>query len=297
MIKIISILVLGTVVFSAFLTPFIYSFLVYLIPSFPWPFSRVFDRVAMLVVLVFVLYFRKEFDLKKFSLVFKQQISAYSKIGSIIKGIIISLSISVVALFIIADQMQIVWAEKTASQVIIKLLMVLPAALLISFIEEGFFRGLLFPRLKDSLPLVGAIAASSLLYAVCHFITPDKTFSYKTFSAFAGFDYLVAVANRLTLPGTWQACLGLFFVGVVLATTFQISKSIYLSIGLHTGWILSMKFAFFSLKLDDPALAISAGAGRRYFLAAQPIGWISIFCVLIFATIIFKKLKTNAVQA
>jgi hypothetical protein len=48
---------------------------------------------------------------------------------------------------------------------------------------------------------------------------------------------------------------------------------------MHAGWIIVMKMSFFSTVVVPGAQFID-GIGRRYFLVAEPITWVSVLVVL-----------------
>jgi len=120
---------------------------------------------------------------------------------------------------------------------------VVPAALLISVIEESFFRVLIFRNLLKRCSVFSAVVLCSALYAVAHLIAPVKSFRYEEFSLLAGFHYLNTVVTRMTLPGAWQVFLGLFLVGIVLCGVMYRTNSLSLCIGLHAGWVIGLKMA------------------------------------------------------
>ena len=63
MLRALAIVVVGGVLLACALTPPVYSLLQSLMGEVPWPYSRVFDRVALLVVVVLVYVQRRSFQL------------------------------------------------------------------------------------------------------------------------------------------------------------------------------------------------------------------------------------------
>ncbi|MEL6440446.1 MAG: type II CAAX endopeptidase family protein [Cyanobacteria bacterium J06621_8] len=104
------------------------------------------------------------------------------------------------------------WQWHQAKQLRVLLLPIFGLSLVISFVEELVFRGYIFITLSaDNSWLIAAIA-SSFIFALLHLIWERKQ----------------------TLP----QLPGLFLMGMVLIAARIISNnSLYLSVGLHTGWI------------------------------------------------------------
>lgn len=286
MIQALSILLFGTLFFSALLTPAIYSGLSWIYTEFPWPFSRVFDRVMMVVVGVFLLLYWKEFNLSDVRRYLKNR-SPRERGTDFILGFGASLLPSFLILVLIIGDGELVWADKSFDYYLTKVPGVLLTGAVVSFLEEGFFRVILLNKLRQHLRPVLAVSVASALYAFVHFIAPVKDFSYTHFSWTAGFIYLGAVVERLALPGVPQAMVGLFLVGIVLCTVVMRSSSIYLCIGLHAGWIVAAKMSFFSTQ-GAPGYVFASGVGQRYFLVADPRAWLAIGLVGLVMLVIIR---------
>jgi membrane protease YdiL (CAAX protease family) len=115
-------------------------------------------------------------------------------------------------------------------------------ALTVGVLEEIFFRGVIFKGLvEDTKPAV-AFAASSLFYGAIHFIKPAEAISSSALDPWTGMRYLAGAFEPFLdpmpiLPGL----LGLFLIGMVLAYAFFRTSSLYLSMGLHAGWVFGIK--------------------------------------------------------
>ncbi|ODS31869.1 MAG: hypothetical protein SCARUB_03014 [Candidatus Scalindua rubra] len=112
----------------------------------------------------------------------------------------------------------------------------------IGFIEEVFFRGFLLQSFMENMSLPIAVCACSLIYSILHFFRADVHVS-TGFQAFVGFATIVQFFKPLFLQffKNLPSIIGLFLVGVVLSYAFIKTKSLYLSIGLHSGWVFMMK--------------------------------------------------------
>ncbi len=113
---------------------------------------------------------------------------------------------------------------------------------LIGVIEEILFRGFVLQSFLESMSLPVAVCACSLIYSMLHFFKAD-VFVSTGFQPFVGFVTIAQFFKPIffeflkNLPAT----IGLFLVGVVLSYAFIKTKSLYLSIGLHTGMVFMMK--------------------------------------------------------
>ena len=108
--------------------------------------------------------------------------------------------------------------------------------LVISFNEELAFRGYILQRLARAWGLPAAVIVSSLLFAMVHVLNPNVQ------------------------P---LAMVSLFVAGLLLATAYLVSRSLWLPIGLHIGWNLTevILLGFPGSGSPDPALVRSVVSG------------------------------------
>jgi membrane protease YdiL (CAAX protease family) len=261
--------------------PVVFHILTLMYSKVPWPFSRVFDRVFIMFLLVFGIYFRKTFNFSLLStaLAFPLQRSERTKlvfIGSLITSMSVALAIGGIFFrnYLSVNPRDII-------EVILRMLTIIPGALSIAIIEELFFRVVLLDRLRDYLSFPRALSISALLYGLVHFISADKLFVYTGEFWWEGFLYLRAVLDRVMLPGTALGVAGLFVVGIILGLAKRRYGSVYLVIGMHAGWIFSLKMVSF-LSLPNPNLSYTIGLTGRYALFAEWLSWVSFIVVLAF---------------
>jgi len=115
-------------------------------------------------------------------------------------------------------------------------------ALTVGFLEEIFFRGVIFKGLLDDCRLAAAFVFSSLFYAAIHFIKPAEEISSSSLDAWAGLRYLGAAFQPFLDPASlFPGLFGLFLIGLVLSYAFFRTGSLYLSMGLHAGWVFGIK--------------------------------------------------------
>ena len=115
---------------------------------------------------------------------------------------------------------------------------VLGAAIAVPLIEELFFRGLLLGVLLRDLRPTIATFLTSAFFAIIHFLKAPGS-SDKLVSWFSGFR---SIANSLAQFADPMMVLALFatlfLIGWILADARLRTRSLFLPIGLHSGWIL-----------------------------------------------------------
>jgi membrane protease YdiL (CAAX protease family) len=122
-----------------------------------------------------------------------------------------------------------------------RLLGALAGATFTGVLEESLFRGLLLGALLRERRLVPAIVIADLVYAAFHWLDGRVPVAF-------GFDPLIGfrtagecLGYSLAQPTALIKLLGLLAVGGVLCVAFARSGSLRLGIGLHVGWVLSLK--------------------------------------------------------
>jgi membrane protease YdiL (CAAX protease family) len=112
----------------------------------------------------------------------------------------------------------------------------------VSFMEEVFFRGLLFLGLmQHGLPLRAYVLAN-LFYSALHFVKPGEDYFLDGLELLAGFRHLFTTFHPFFEPATiLPGLIGLFLIGVVLSYALVRTGNLYLSIGIHAGWIIGLK--------------------------------------------------------
>jgi membrane protease YdiL (CAAX protease family) len=115
---------------------------------------------------------------------------------------------------------------------------VLAAAIVVPFIEEFFFRGLLLGILLRSMRPVVAALITSGFFAIVHFLkAPTRT--NETVTWLSGFHSIANSFAQFADPMMVLASFTtLFLIGWILADARFRTRSLFLPIGLHSGWIL-----------------------------------------------------------
>ena len=115
---------------------------------------------------------------------------------------------------------------------------IVPTAIVVPFIEEALFRGLFLGILLRSFRPWPATIFSAAIFSIVHFLkAPDETTTAVRW--FSGFVSLGHSFDQFSEP---MLVLGgfttLFVIGIVLALARLRTRALWLSIGLHAGWIL-----------------------------------------------------------
>jgi CAAX protease family protein len=143
------------------------------------------------------------------------------------------------------------------------------AAISVPFIEETFFRGIVLGLLLRTGRKLLSVVAVSALFAAVHFLKGSErepaivtwTSGFQSIGdAFAGFgDPMMVLAAFATL----------FLIGCILADARVLTRSLWLPIGLHAGWIFaSGTFSWLARRQMDALPWI----GKNLLVGIIPLG-------------------------
>jgi membrane protease YdiL (CAAX protease family) len=228
--------------------------------GFHFPFPRIFDRTVMVTLLVALLCFAR--PLRLFELLREGFARPRANLVRTGAGLLLAL-VAVGALFGIAAYMgsshSLPYREiaMRASSAVL-------AAIVIAILEEGFFRAFLLAGMESDFDSAGAVLLSSAIYAMAHVVRAPPHYYLIGIHPAAGIRNLAESAVRLSHPlATLPELLGLFLLGVVLGEAFLLSRTVYFSIGMHMGFVLSAK--------SWPALADSRMRVPRWLAGRGPV--------------------------
>jgi membrane protease YdiL (CAAX protease family) len=122
-----------------------------------------------------------------------------------------------------------------------KLPTVLVAAIVVPIIEELLFRGFILGVLLRSYSRLSALLFTSALFAVVHFLkSPERVLPNEGINWLAGFDSFTHLFSQFSQPLLIVGgLLTLFVIGCILADARLLTRSLWLPIGLHSGWIFA----------------------------------------------------------
>ena len=140
----------------------------------------------------------------------------------------------------VIDQSQVWTASLLAKKMALSLLL----ALIVSWIEEPLFRGIMLTGLKRKISVMAAILISAIYYAMLHFLDSDTNIPYQELTLLSGFKLLGEAFANLLNPDILSALWALVMVGIflgILRTEFK--TSLGLCIGCHTSWVWQIKMS------------------------------------------------------
>jgi membrane protease YdiL (CAAX protease family) len=114
-----------------------------------------------------------------------------------------------------------------------------PTAIVVPLIEEALFRGLFLGILLRDLRPWSANVISAAIFSIVHFLkAPDRTTEIvRWFSGFVSLGHSFdQFSEPMLVVGGFTT---LFAIGIVLAHARLRTRSLWLAIGLHAGWILA----------------------------------------------------------
>jgi membrane protease YdiL (CAAX protease family) len=159
-----------------------------------------------------------------------------------------------------------------------RLAKVLLASISVPFIEETFFRGIVLGILLRTGRKMLSVVAVSALFAAVHFLKGSErepaivtwTSGFESIrDAFAGFgDPMIVLAAFATL----------FLIGCILADARVLTRSLWLPIGLHAGWIFAS--GTFSWLARRQMVALP-WLGKNLLVGIIPLGVAAITWILI----------------
>ena len=170
----------------------------------------------------------------------------------------------------------------TLYKIITLLFNAIGTAVFVAVIEEILFRGGVFGGLRKLFHWPFALLASSVLYALAHFLRPIEFTGTVTWNS-----GLVLLPQMLGGFADFYAFVPAFFnltlAGILLGLAYQRTGNLYFPIGLHTGWIFWLKtYGAFSASTPHAATWFW-GTGKMVD------GWLA-FIVLVTTLALFKFL-------
>ncbi|MGI8820188.1 MAG: CPBP family intramembrane glutamic endopeptidase [Chthoniobacterales bacterium] len=143
------------------------------------------------------------------------------------------------------------------------------SAAVVPFIEEPLFRGLILGILLRAGSPFFAVLSTSALFSILHFLkAPEQTSPTVTWSS--GFVSLANSFAQFHQPFLVAAAFTtLFLLGWILADARLRTRSLWLPIGLHAGWISAS--ALFN-KLASREMELLPWIGRNLLVGIAPLG-------------------------
>lgn len=206
------------------------------------PFARVFDRAFMIAGVIVFLAGRRHLIPSQLKSLFVVESTAAAWRGFIVGcGLALGSMALLLAAMTLADVYTPFFRLSLADS-LERFGGALGSGLFAGFMEEVFFRGLLFLGLLEAGRPLRAYVLTNLFYAALHFVEPGEDYFLDRLEPLAGFRHLLLTFDPFLdplelLPGF----IGLFLIGTVLSYALARTRNLYLPIGLHAGWIIALK--------------------------------------------------------
>ncbi|NOQ63637.1 MAG: CPBP family intramembrane metalloprotease [Methyloprofundus sp.] len=169
-------------------------------------------------------------------------------IQQMLRGIILGI-VTLLPVLLLSYALDIIVLDETrvwtVDKIAISLVVAFILALLISFLEEPMFRGILISAYSKRLGITATIFLSSFYYAILHFIKSKKhDISVDQVALSDSFKLLAEAFQNLLNPENFSAFWALLMVGIFLAVMrTHLKLSLAWCIGCHTAWVWQIKMA------------------------------------------------------
>ena len=167
-----------------------------------------------------------------------------------------------------------------------------------SLVEEIIFRGIFLGICLRTFRPATAIILVSLLFSALHFLQPPSNIAVFTQgeplaegavyidpgNSYSGFQLLQAVLLRFqNFELVLFEFISLTAIGLILAYARYATASLWLPIGLHTGWIFAyVSFKKISLRLPQADDSVSYLVGSNLKEGLIPMGTLALTALLVF---------------
>ena len=202
------------------------------------PFHRYVNRSLLLLAVVGMVPLLRHLGIRSFATIGLGRGERMRRVGAgFLLGVASLGAVAVVALALGARTLR---ADLEGGYVLDKLLQAIATAATVAVLEEALFRGAFYGALRRSLPPLPALLASSAIYAIVHFLESAPHGGAVTWwSGLAIMPRMLAgfVDPDRLVPGFFN----LLLAGILLAVAYARSGSLWLSIGIHAGWIFCLR--------------------------------------------------------
>jgi membrane protease YdiL (CAAX protease family) len=193
-------------------------------------------------------------------------------------------SLACVALIVLAAGARKINADLASVELARKLLSITATAAIVAVLEELLFRGALFGALRRAWHWLFALAVSSAVYALVHFMESAKLSGPVDW--LSGLELLPRMLHGFT---NWREVTPGFFnltlAGLLLGIGYHRTGNLYFSIGLHAGWIFWLK-AHGMLTLEVPGKALWFWGSSRLI-----DGWLAFFVLALLLVVVLRLFR------
>lgn len=181
----------------------------------------------------------------------------------------------------------------TPSALVQKLLLsILPTALLISLIEEVYFRGIQCGELIKAKRTLAAVVLPAFFYSGVHFLNPKELARVADPEWFYGLTLLLnAPAGICRVSDCAATAATLLMAGVFLGMVRVLSGNLLVCIGIHAGWIVSIKMTQKLTDFNPDADFAWLARGQDHLGGILATVWLSALCIWLGGKLIRKTAR------
>lgn len=294
--KAITVYAVAILVLGALLAPWLFLFIAWLGARLPavaglagQPFDRSFTRALLLVALAGLWPLFRTSGMGSWREFGYVRTNAWWR--EVLAGLAVGFgSLLLVGLLSLALGARMVTGHLARATIVARLLSFTASAVAVALIEETFFRGGLQGTLQRGTNPLTALLLTSAIYSALHFLKPaPMPLAPADVRWTSGFDCLARVVSRsLPEPGIAVGFVTLFLAGIILGLAFARTKRLYLSMGIHAGWVFALKsYVFFTDATPGWIRWLGAGSLIRNILS---------WPVLAVLVIVFWRIPLNREQ-
>jgi membrane protease YdiL (CAAX protease family) len=279
---------------GALLAPWLYHGIQALAPSLPaletaarMPFARYVNRGLLIVALLGLPFFARGAGARRWADLGMGRGSFHAKRFGIAFALGFFSLAAVCAITLAAGGRMI--KPRSPGELAGQFLGVLATALIVAVIEEMLFRGAMFGTLRRVMRWPAALAVSSSVYAITHFMARPENPS--TVDWLSGVRVLPTMLAGMTeLRTLFPALLSLALAGVILGLAYQWTGDLSASIGIHAGWIFWLKFYGFATRSAPGADTWFWGTGKLVD------GWLAFAALVVVLTVLVLTARRRGVR-
>jgi membrane protease YdiL (CAAX protease family) len=279
---------LAVFVGGALLAPWLYHAIQALTPSIPaletaarMPFARYVNRGLLIVALLGLPFFVRGAGVRRWSDVGMGR-SSFSKRRFAAAFALGFFSLAAVCAITLLAGGRLL-KPRSPGELAGQFVGVLATALIVAVIEELLFRGAMFGTLRRAMRWPSALAVSSGVYAITHFMHRGET--PPTVDWLSGLRVLPTMLGGMTDVRTlFPALPSLALAGVILGLAYQWTGDLSASIGIHAGWIFWLKFYGFMTRRAEGVDPWFWGTGKLVD------GWLAfVALVVVLSTLVMLR--------
>lgn len=281
---------------GALLAPWLYHGIQALAPSIPaletaarMPFARYVNRGLLIVALLGLPFFVRAAGVRRWSDVgVPPGFIRWKRFAAAFALGFVSLA-AVCAITLLAGGRLV--KPRSPGELAGQFLGVLATALIVAVIEELLFRGAMFGTLRRAMRWPAALAVSSGVYAITHFMARAE--NPPTVHWLSGLRVLPTMLAGMTeLRTLFPALLSLALAGVILGLAYQWTGDLSASIGIHAGWIFWLKFYGFATRRAPDA------DGEAWFWGTGKLvdGWLAFAAIVVVLSIVLLARRRLGVR-